>query len=252
MATKATSGATNTSLRILEVIKDENGAGVTEIANSIGISKSTAHDHLQTLRDNAFVIKDGGSYTIGLRFLDFGEFRRQQTPIYEHGQEEVDKLAAETGEQADLLVEEHGKGIYLYIAHGENALNLKTYEGTRVYLHATALGKVILAHLPEDHVSTIIDRHGMPAVTDNTITDRAALSEELDAIRDRGFAFNDEESTQGLRCVGVPVMDGDGNVAGAISVSGPTSRMSGTHYEEEIPDLLLGSANIIEINLTHA
>lgn len=248
----STIGATETSLRILETLKQLDGAGVTEVANRLDLPKSTVHNHVSTLLRQEYLVKEGDSYRIGLRFLEFGEYIRGRMPIYDVGQPEVKRLATETGELASLLVEEHGKGVYLYRAKGSRAVRLETYAGMRVHLHCTALGKAIIAYLPEPRVQEIVDAHGLPERTSTTITDEETLSAELEEIRERGYACDREERIAGLRCVAAPIKDLDGRAIGAISVSGPTNRMKGTRFDEEIPEQVLSTANVIELNLNYS
>jgi DNA-binding IclR family transcriptional regulator len=248
----ATVGATETTLRVLETLKGLDGAGVTEVADRLDLPKSTVHNHVSTLLKNEYVVKEGSTYRVGLQFLEFGEYIRNRMPIYEAARPEVEQLAEETGELANLLVEEHGKGVYLCRAKGGQAVRLDTYAGMRVHLHCTALGKAILAHLPEERVREIVDTHGLPARTETTITDEGALMAELEGIRERGFAYDEGERLAGLRCVAAPIRNLEGNALGAISVSGPTSRMKGDRFDEEIPEALTSAANVIELNLNYA
>jgi DNA-binding IclR family transcriptional regulator len=180
---------TENTIRMVAALKELDGAGVTELATHLSMSKSTVHDHLATLRRHDYVTKDGDAYEIGLGFFEMGEYARKRRQICEVARPEVTDLAEETGELANLLVEEHSRGVYLYRARGEKAVTLDTHTGKRRYLHDTALGKAILAHLPDDRVREILDRHGLPAATPNTITDRERLHEELAEIRERGVAY---------------------------------------------------------------
>jgi DNA-binding IclR family transcriptional regulator len=164
--------------------------------------------------------------------------------------DELDDLAAETGEVAQFATEEHGRAVYLDKARGEQAVNTASTVGKREYIHCISLGKAMLAHLPEERVEGIVDRHGLPAQTPNTITDRETLFEELETTRERGYAVDDEEKIEGVRCVAAPLTD-DG-VVGAISISGPSSRMDGERFREELPRKLLRWANVIEINAKFA
>ncbi|MFC6941673.1 IclR family transcriptional regulator [Salinirubellus sp. GCM10025818] len=247
-----TVGATETTLRILETLKRLDGAGVTEVANRLDIPKSTVHNHVSTLLGNEYLVKEGNTYRVGLRFLEFGEHIRNRMPIHDVARGEVERLAEESGELANLLVEEHGKGVYLCRAKGDQAVRLDTYAGMRVHLHCTALGKAILAYLPEERVREIVDTHGLPERTDATITDEEELFDELEGIRDRGYARDMEERVAGLLCVAAPIRNLDGDPLGAISVSGPTSRMKGERFDEEVPEELTSTANVIELNLNYS
>jgi DNA-binding IclR family transcriptional regulator len=161
---------------------------------------------------------------------------------------EVDRLASAAGEVAQCATEEHGRLTYLYKSKGENAVETRSRVGSREYLHSTGLGKAILAHRPEEEVRTLLARHGTPRRTPNTLTDVDAVIEELATVRERGYAVDDEENIEGLRCVATPVRGADGDVVAALSVTGPASRMRGDRLRSELPDLLAGAANVVEIN----
>ncbi|MBV0926111.1 IclR family transcriptional regulator [Halomicroarcula limicola] len=244
--------ATRTSFRVLEALKRLDGAGVTAVATELDTAKSTVHNHLRTLEDEGYVTCEDGTYRVSLRFLELGEYTRNRMDIYEKARPEVDSLAEETGEMANAAVEEHGEGVYITRAEGTQAVSVDTYAGKRVKLHCTALGKTILAQLPEQRVDAILETHGLPRRTENTITDADELKAELDEIRDRGYAYDREERLPGLRCVAAPVVADDGNLIAALSVSGPTTRIKGDRFHEEIPELLRSSANVIEINLAYS
>ena len=115
-----------------------------------------------------------------------------------------------------------------------------------------ALGKAILAHTPESRVEEILDRHGMPAITSNTVTERDALYEQFEAIRESGIAFDDEERVKGLRTVAAPILTHDEEVLGAISVAAPTSRMKDERFREQIPELVKNAANVVELNIRYS
>jgi len=242
----------DTSITIIEGLRRLDGAGVTELANELDIAKSTVHDHLESLEANEFVVQRGDQYQIGLRFLDVGGLARQRMDLYTIARPEIEELADQTGELANLVVEEHGRVVYLVMEQGENAVNIDTYVGKREYLHSTAVGKAILAHLPEESIDRIVETHGMAAQTENTITDRDALDDELEQVRSDGVALDLEENSKGLRCVASPVLDPDGAVLGATSVSGPTTRFQGDWFEDRLPELVKQISNVIEINVTYS
>ncbi|MFD1685964.1 IclR family transcriptional regulator [Halobellus litoreus] len=242
--------AVQISCDILQALREKDGAGVSELADHLGRSKATVHSHLATLADNEFVVKRDGVYEVSLRFVDIGEYAKNQVDIYEVTKEELDRLAEETGEVAQFMVEEHGRGVYLHKARGENAIQTASYVGNRKYLHCTALGKAILSQLSEARIEQIIDRHGLPQRTENTVSTREALFDALDTVRSQGVAYDDEEVLQGLRCVAAPINHPTGDLHGAISISGPTSRFKGDRFHEELPEIVQGAANIIEVNAT--
>lgn len=243
--------AVQKSCNLLEELQRTNGAGITELAEQLDMSKAGVHSYLATLKQKEFVVKDGSTYKLSLKFLDFGESAKQNLELYDVVQEEVASLAQNTGEVAQFMVEEHGWGIYICKKRGESAVQTASYMGDRKHLHCTGVGKAILASLPQERVDAIIDKRGLPRRTENTITNRQDLYEELEEINDRGVAFDDEEILEGLRCVAVPVISQNKGLLGAISVTGPTSRMQGSRLREEIPETVRDTANVIQINSSH-
>jgi DNA-binding IclR family transcriptional regulator len=243
---------TQRSLDIVETLREMDGARLTELADRLDLPNSTVHNHLSTLMERDYVLKDGDVYRVSLRFLDLGEHARNRRKVYELAKPEIEELADETGEIANLLVEENGWGVYLWSSEGENAVPLDIAPGKHVHLHATALGKCILAHLPEKRVEEIIDRRGLLAETDATITDSDALMEELEAVREQGYAIDDEERLTGMRCIGTTVKSESGNVIGAISVSGPTSAMPMDRLTDSLAEQLEGAANVIELKVAYS
>jgi len=245
--------AVRTSFRVIEALKQLDGAGVSEVAEHLDIPDSTAHDHLQTLERSAYLLKDADdTYRLSARFLEFGGYARSRMGLYTIAKPELDDLAHKTGEISNLMIEEHGQGIFLAVAKGQSAVEIEPvhHTGMRVYLQTTALGKSILAHLPEERIEQILDAHGLPEITNTSITDRDELFDELDEIRDRGYAIDNEERVEGMRCVAAPITTSAG-VIGAISVSGPTKRMQGDRFDTELPERIFRSANVIQVTMEH-
>ncbi|RKD89170.1 IclR family transcriptional regulator [Halopiger aswanensis] len=244
--------STKTTFRIIEALKELDGAGVTELAEHLELPKSNVHNYLSTLEEEEYVVKEGTTFHVGIRFLELGAYARSRRDLYDIARPEMDKIAEKEGELVNLLVEEHGRGTYVYRVAGDDAVEVDAHVGTRVYLHCTALGKAILAHMPEERVEKIIDQHGLPKITENTITDREALYDRLERVREQGVAFDREERLEGLCCAAAPIRSDSGRVLGAISISGPTTRVQGERLEEEIPSLLEQATNVIELNITYS
>jgi DNA-binding IclR family transcriptional regulator len=240
------------TLSIIDTLTELNGATVTEIAEATELPKSTVHYHLKTLRHLEYVVNEEGEYMPSLKFLTIGHRRVRGMDFYATAKPEVDKLAEETGEMCILMREEYGFGFYIYANSGENGVNFDAL-GSRKYLHNNALGKAILAYLPQEHVSRIIDRHGLPAHTKNTVTEEELLMEQLAEIRDRGVAFDREEQLDGLCCVAAPIKryadSEQQDILGSISIAGPVSRLQGDYFEDRLANLVSDAANIIELNI---
>ncbi|SEP16772.1 transcriptional regulator, IclR family [Halogranum amylolyticum] len=243
---------TQTSLELVEAVRELNGATLEELSEHVGISTSTVHRHLATLRDHGYVIQEGDVYRIGLKFLSMGGYAQRQVDAYPMIKEKVDQLADETGERAQFIVEERGQRVYLYTEVGESAVQTGARVGKRGEIHSSAAGKAILANLPRDRARKIVKERGLSKTGRNTITSKETLFDALDEIRNRGYAVNKQETTEGVHAVGVAVMDSEDEVLGALSVSGPANRLKADILTEELPELILGAVNELELHIEHS
>jgi DNA-binding IclR family transcriptional regulator len=238
--------------RVLDAVREHGDIGASALASHLDISKSTAHIHLKTLKENGFLVQGDDGYRLAFKLTVLGEFVRNRSPLYQYGKPEVDDLAEETNQYTHIVTEENGFGVNLYQVKGDTSIEGE-YQTEKIqrrdHLHYTASGKAILAHLPRKRVTEIIEKHGLPARTENTITDPERLFEELEQIRDRGYAYNDAEEIEGFRAIGAPIRDSDDCVRGSVSISGPTSIMQDAWYREELPERVMQSANVIEVNI---
>jgi len=243
---------TELSLKIVKVLKEMDKARIEELSDVVDVAPSTIHRHLQTLRDQQYVIREGGFYRLGLQFLTIGGHIRNQRGAYEFVKRSVDQLSKQTGERVQFEVEEMGERVFLYKRAGESAVEANSAIGRRGPLHCSSAGKAILASFPDAKIVEIIEKTGLEPITENTITNREELFEEIEQIRESGVAFNFQESTQGLRAVGAPVKMPNGEVLGAISVSGPAHRMRGDIFDKEIPNKIRGTAQELELNIKYS
>jgi len=236
---------------IIELLVKLGGGTVSEVAEKLNLAPSTVHGYLATLYEQGYLIKEDNEYQIGTKFLQLGEYSRTREKRYKLAEEKILELAEKTNERSQFVIEEFGWGIFLYRKSGTQGVETGSEIGKRIHLHSNAAGKAILAHLPESKVTHIIDQNGLPAMTSETITDETTLFQELKSIRDQGYALNKNESVKGLSAVGVPVQTEDKAVLGALSVSGPSNRLKGDYLSEELTDLLLGTANELELRITY-
>lgn len=242
--------STAASFAVVEAVHERGGATLPELVEALDRPESTVHDHLQTLVELGYLVREGRSYRVGFRFLELGGRARSGSPLFRVAESEVRALAEETGEHANLLVEEEGRGVFLFKATGDRSVSLDTYEGMRVDLHTTALGKAVLAELPAERRARILDRQGLARATENTITSRDELVVELNQVRKQGYATDDGERIVGVRCVGAAVTT-DTKIHGAVSVSAPRGRLTGDRFTDELPAAVRNTANVIEVELAH-
>lgn len=246
-----TISAVSRTFEVVRVLQELEFGTLDVVANEFSCSKSTVHRHLETLRTEGYVVRENGEYGLGLKFLEHGELVRNRNPQYAVVAEKVAMLAEETAARAQFLVEEHGEAVYVHRATGRKAVDVDTYLGRRVPIHASAAGLAILSCFSTDRVTEIVDRWGLEAVTDQTITEESALFEELARIRDRGYSINDQGFADGLRAVGVPISNGKGDVLGGLSIAGPINHFTDERIREELPSLLLGTANEVELRIAY-
>lgn len=236
---------------ILNALERLGGAGVSELSDELDLPMSTVHSHLSTLVQEEYVVRDGQTYRVGVGILELGVYAREQVDIYEIAKSEVTALADETGEHASLMVEEHGRGVYLQREQRGQPLDVDVRVGSSVPLHATALGKAILAYMPAERVEGILDARPLEQFTPQTVTDPEAIEDELATVRETGVAVDDEERVRGLRCVAAPILSTEDRVLGSVSVSGPASRIDGQYFREELPDVVRETVDTIELNVTY-
>jgi len=250
--TKGKIGATRKSFAILEHLAQDDRTGVSELAAELGYSKSTVHNHLQTLHELGYVTADDGQYGLSVRFLGLGDRARQRHDLYYVAKREVDEMVDAVGERGQVMVREGNIGVYIYQASADQAIRTDSHIGTTVSLHATAVGKSYLSHLSDAEREILLNELEMDEQTPYTLTDRKTLESELEEIAERGYAFNDEERTIGMRAVGAPILSANGDVLGSLSVSGPTTRMTGSWFREEVPDIVKQAAQVIGIKATYS
>ncbi|RJT01456.1 IclR family transcriptional regulator [Halococcus sp. IIIV-5B] len=238
-----------TLFRIIQALKEMDGAKASELADRLDIPESTLHNYLSTLVQEGYIVKDGTSYGIGIRFLEYGTYAKRQINLYNVAKSKIDALARSTGELASLMIEEDGQGTYLYRVEGANAISPACVDGTRLPLVTTALGRSILAHLPQESVDNVADKRAAVAGADAVPTTYDDLTRELAGIRERGVAFDDETERAGLRCVAAPILDEDDQVLGAVGVSGPSYRIQNERFARELPREVLDKANEVRLDV---
>ncbi|MFC7196872.1 IclR family transcriptional regulator [Halosimplex aquaticum] len=176
------------------------GAGVSELARAVDLSKSAVYKHVQTLERLGYLVRDGDDYYLSNRFRSLASRASERFPV-EVLREVVEDLAETTGHVANFIAHEGRNGIYVVCVDDYSDSKSATTEGDTAPFHATAGGKAILAFLSESERDRILQRVGTPAYTDKTITDREELERELQTVRDQRIAFDREEYVAGHQCV---------------------------------------------------
>ena len=201
--------------------------GVTEIAEFLGLHKSTVHGILMTLENRGFIEKSpqSGKYRLGLRLLDLGTMKRESLEVVKIAHPILVDLAEKTQETVHLAIYDHGDVVYIDKIEPHNAVKIISYIGKRNPVYCTGVGKCLLAYQDENEVQRIIQK-GLTRMTPFTITEEKNLMEELLTVRREGIAFDREEIDIGIVCAASPVRDYKGRVIAAVSVSAPTFRIA--------------------------
>lgn len=243
--------ATQKSLEILQYLKEHGPATLTEVASDLGWAKSTVYRHLHTLENAGHIAEYEDGYHIGQLYLDYGIHAQRNHPLYHAAKPKVDALADQIGEKVWCAVEENGLVAHIYLKSGNELYRSFTRVGFRGHLHAFSSGKAILAYMPPDHVEEIIATHGLPAYTENTITDEEELFAELETVRERGVAVHMEEAVSGSNAISVPVLHDDELPVGSVCVAGPAHRLDKSTLYGDLSELLLEFKNEIELSLKY-
>lgn len=235
------------ALKIVRYLMDVDGASVTEIMEEFSISKSSVHRYLSTLESHGYVVREEGTYYLGLGFIEKAQYTRGRKIEYEIAKQIISSLASQTGDRATYVTEENGIGVVMDSEIGEHGIIADIKPGQQVPLHASAVGKAILADWPQSKVKEFLDSNRLQKLTETTITDQEELLSDLEITQDRGYSINRSERIEGIDAVGVPVKGEDGDTIGAFSVSGPARRMTDERISNEISEDLLNAAQEFEL-----
>lgn len=241
------------TLDILEALVDfGTEVGLVEISQAVALPLATVHRLLGTLsaRGYAKQNRQNRKYALGFRALQMGHDMRQRFSLRLEARPFLQRLAQEYGESANLAVLDDADIVYIDQFQSSRILRMYTQIGNRLPAHSTGSGKAILAFADGELLDGIIARHGLKARTAKTITDETDFRNELAEIRGRGYAMDDEEQEEGVRCVAVPVRDASGHVVAAISVSGPATRLSDERIRALAPDIVAAGRDL-SVRLGH-
>ena len=212
-----------------------NEISLAELCTSLKLHKSTVHRLMMVLEQHRLVVKnpDTGRYRLGLRLFELGSKAIEGLDLRGRARPYLDRLQNKFGETVFFCILDDGQVFYVEKVESQQSVRTACNVGSRAPAYCTAVGKAMLAELPEAEVQQIVRRWGLKAVTPNTITTPAALKAELKAVCARGYAIDDEEKEEGLRCIGTAVRAHSGKLIAAMSISGPAFRMT----KERIPEI---------------
>jgi IclR family acetate operon transcriptional repressor len=241
-------------LFVVDLLARDGALTMAEIQRRGGLNKTMAFRILRTLREEGYVRHDQETHRFALsyRLMELGATVASQLTVVSVGQPLLDDLRLRFGETANLGVMEGGSIVYVGIAESSHrGLRMAPHVGGRDHLHSTAIGKAMLAYLPQDRKAETLEQVELVAITPNTIIDDEQFCREVGQTRARGYAVDNEENERGARCIGVPVLDSQGVPFAGLSVSGPKGRIS-DELIELIAEALWSASEDISRQLGHA
>ena len=217
-----------------------------ELVGLTGLHKSTLYRLLGAMRAYGLVELDESTstYHLGLKLFELGSLAITRIGIEKHAHPILEKLAEQTGETAHLCVLDGRDVVYVAKVESRQTLRIPSAVGQRNPAYCTGVGKVLLAHLGEERLAQYLAETTLNPFTRKTITSRRDLRAALQLIREQGYGVDDQEREEGVRCVAAPVRDHSGRVSAAISIAGPSMRVT----KERLPELarnVIAAANTI-------
>jgi IclR family acetate operon transcriptional repressor len=219
------------ALALLDTLAETTeGMSLSDVAQVVGLAPSTAHRLLTTLESRRYVryLPGEGLWQVGVQSFVVGQAFRRSRNVVTLARPFMRHVMEESGETVNLYVEEGGEGVCLAQVECRQLMRAIARPGGRVKLHCSGAGKAMLAHLPASEVARVLQSHGLPRATERTLDTPKKLKADLERIRERGFAVDDEEHAVGLRCVAAAILDEEGRPLAALSVSGPSARIDDT------------------------
>ncbi len=240
---------------ILDLIgENPSGMSIRDVSSQLGLPKGTVHRLLSSLIYVGYIRQEAKSrnYFLGLKRLDLGGLVASQLDLRKIASPLLHALADKTKETVHMVVWDQAEVVYIEKVEPPldmGGLRMASRIGSRNPAHSCAVGKIFLAYLPPNDLEDFIFEKGLPARTANTITNSETLRQELNGIRKQGYAIDNEENEQGIRCVGAPVLGESGTLVAAISISGPAFRVTRKVAHEVLRDEIMRTAAEISRSL---
>jgi DNA-binding IclR family transcriptional regulator len=222
------------ALRILECFNPQRGdLNLTQLSQILEIPKSTLLNLIKTLEDAGYLYKQKNSqnYRLGFKLMELGYNVRSALPLVQIAQPFMEELQAATGEIVYLTSHINGRVLYLECFYPSKRSISYSVFGKTLPMHCTGCGKAMLAYMSDSMVDDIIAKWGMPRFTINTITEPAKLKKALARYRELGYALDNEEESHNVKCIAMSIRGQQGDVAGALSISGPVLSMTDEKIE---------------------
>lgn len=233
-------------LDILELLSlEKDGLGVTEIGNRTGLHKSTVHRIVSALAERGYIekIPERSVYRIGLKLVDISSVYLNSVELKTEATPYLRELAAKFGQPAHLAILDGADAVYIDKVDILNNIRLYSQIGRRIPAYCSALGKCLLSGLHEVEIEEIVSRCSFKKFTDKTL-DREELMHQIRAVQANGYAVDDEEHEEGIRCIAAPIMDYREKIVAAVSIAGPAAAIA-PQNDRETARILMETARDI-------
>ena len=237
-------------LDIFEFIAQGQTVSFEEIHTRLNIPKSSAYQLIRTVEERGYLrrIEQAGKYALGFRLYELGNLAIAQVNIRDEAMPILRELMNRTNQTCHLSILDGNEGVYVAKVESMQPVRIYTWEGKRVAFHATAMGKILLAWLHDQHVDDILDTAQFPRFTESTITDPNEFKAHLRMVKERGWALDDQESEYDIRCIAAPIIGAGGDVVAALSVSGLANNLKDDVLPNRL-DMVLDAARSLSLRL---
>ncbi|MBI9047107.1 MAG: IclR family transcriptional regulator [Anaerolineaceae bacterium] len=221
---------------------------LVEISNLTQIPKPTVFRILSTLEESRFIQRttDPNKYQIGILGFELGSVYLGHLSVERIAHPIMDELAVDYGMSTNLGMLDDGKVVYLATSDPRDVMRYNPIIGYRHFIHCSALGKMLVADQTSDNISAMLEKHGMPALSEFSITEKEVFLNQVETVRLKQHAIDDQESAVGMFCLAVPIRNHEGNVRFAMSISGPKLRFSGDQFDHVLSKMKEGASKISE------
>ena len=237
------------TLDILEQIKTtESGYRLADLAREVELPKATVYRILTTLERRGYLDRAAdGSYRMAKKLFDLQRTEPLEQVLHRAAQPVMERLVASCKETVNLGILDAGEVVVIYTVESPQAVRMSSKIGNRRYLHATALGKCLLAGMPDKEISRLVKLKGLAKVTEETLTTKIALMAEMQKVRQQGWAMDNQENEIEGRCIGAPILGPADKVVAALSISGPVFRMDLSRARSLVSELQTACAEISRV-----
>ncbi|MDT8442192.1 MAG: IclR family transcriptional regulator [Desulfuromonadales bacterium] len=230
---------------------DVDELGVTELSKRLKLHKNNVFRLLATLESRGYIEQNKATenYRLGLKALELGQTFIKQMGLLRQAKPILDQVVGECNETSYVAIFKEGYVVYLDVVETDMTVRVVSRVGSRLPAYCTAAGKVHMAFMSEDEINELLPDNQLQTFTSTTIATREALMAELHTITEQGYAIDDEELDLGVRCIAAPIRDYTRRIVGALSISGPSMRITDERIDKELVSLVLNATSELSTRL---